>query len=529
MQEKQLHFDVPQDTRLTDLKARLTNHIDFVDEPPVVVRRTFYDSFDWRIYEDDSVLEVESAQNGESRLRWRTLGSGESYASLRIVEPPRFAWDLPHGLFRQDLGRLLRMRALLPRATVHSRRHTLKLLNKNGKTVLRAFVEENSLLDRNNKKNDLVGIQIRVLPVKGYRKPLEQVLRALEEDLGLSRAEQDVMLMALSALGIQPASYSSRLDLPLDPMMRTDQAVMGILRHILRAMERNAAGTEADIDTECLHDLRVAVRRTRSALREAKGVFAKATIDRFRTQFAWLGRLTGPTRDLDVYLLSFDDYRASLPASLRGDVMPLLDFLCAHRAVERKNLIKGLESSRYQKLMKGWRAFLEAPVPERAALRDATRPVAEVASDRIRNAYARVLSQGLAIGAEAPAEPLHELRKKCKALRYLMEFFRSLYPAEHMVQLIDALKELQDNLGDIQDLQVQANTLKEFSRQMQKEGKVSADTLMAMGILVQQLEDRQRRARAEFQNHFGHFSAQANQQLFGRLFAPAPVEALATR
>jgi CHAD domain-containing protein len=142
--------------------------------------------------------------------------------------------------------------------------------------------------------------------------------------------------------------------------------------------------------------------------------------------------------------------------------------------------------------------------------------------------YKRVLKEGRAIQPETPAEALHELRKTCKKLRYLMEFFMSLYPTSEIKALIKVLKNLQDNLGEFQDYEVQVSTLKQFSQQMMAEGNAPAETLMAMGILVEDLNKRQHQARDEFAARFEKFSLPDNQKHFRALFAYKSPETLAS-
>ena len=99
-----------------------------------------------------------------------------------------------------------------------------------------------------------------------------------------------------------------------------------------------------------------------------------------------------------------------------------------------------------------------------------------------------------------------------------MEFFQSLFPAEKIKALIRTLKTLQDNLGDFQDYEVQVTTLKKFSHQMVAEGKVSPDTLLAMGMLIDGLERRQHQARHEFAARFNNFAMKENRSHFRKLF-----------
>ena len=88
------------------------------------------------------------------------------------------------------------------------------------------------------------------------------------------------------------------------------EAVREVLQALLATIRLNESGVREDIDTEFLHDFRVAVRRTRSALSQVKGVFGGNRFEQFRDEFKWLGGLSGRLRDLDVYILSLPEYRA---------------------------------------------------------------------------------------------------------------------------------------------------------------------------------------------------------------------------
>lgn len=521
MSERHLQLVMPDELSIEVLVSRLHQSMRFSESGPVTLKRTYYDSFDWRLYAHGGVLEAESG-NGAIDLLWRALDSGELYNRQPVDTLPRFAWDLPCGPLRKALEPVLEMRVLLPVAWVRSTVRTLHVLNKDEKTVARVLVEENVPLAPGGMATGRHLPRVRVLPVKGYPKYLQQLLQLLESDLGLPPANEDLMLVALGALGRQPADYSSKINVPLDPAMRAHTATKTILRHLLQTLKANEAGVRADLDSECLHDFRVAVRRTRSALAQIRDVFPAEALERFRPAFAWLGDITGPTRDFDVYLLNFDQYKRSLPAAFRDHLDPLRGFLHAHQKKAHLALVAQLDSPRYREVIADWRAFLQDPADAPAGLRNAGRPALVVAGEQIWRVYGHALKQGRAIGAQTPAEALHELRKTCKKLRYLMEFFRSLYPAAEIHRLVKALKTLQDNLGEIQDLQVQMRSLRQISRQMADE--VAVDTLMAMGMLVDVLATRQRRARAAFRKRFAKFAAAENRDLFKALFAQSPAQ-----
>jgi CHAD domain-containing protein len=527
MSEQYSQFAVPQQMNLNKIKTKLRESITFKEDQPKKIKRIFYDSFDWRLYSKGQTLE-EDPITGESAFYLRSLKSSELLISQRLKEAPRFVWELPPTSLQKHLEPILKMRALLPQANVSSRIHLFNILDKRHKTVARVLLEDNSVFNPSTKKSRHLGKLIKVIPVRGYDKAAERILQILESDLGLTPVEDSLLLTALDALGRKPGDYTSKLDLHLDPEMRSDEATKIVLRRLLDTMKTNEEGTRKDIDSEFLHDYRVSVRRTRSALTQIKGVLPESILNRFKPEFAWLGQLTGPTRDMDVYLLSFDGYHDSLPDSIQKDLDPLRSFLQAHQKIEQRRLAKALNSPRYKKLIRSWRTFLGAPLPKRSTLPNANRPIAEVARERTWRVYRRALKEGKAIHPETPAEALHDLRKTCKKLRYLMEFFQSIYPPEEIKALIKVLKILQDNLGDFQDYEVQVATLKTFSQQMMDEGKTPAQTLMAMGILVESISKRQYQAREEFAERFHRFSLPENQDHYRALFAEQAPEALAS-
>jgi CHAD domain-containing protein len=143
--------------------------------------------------------------------------------------------------------------------------------------------------------------------------------------------------------------------------------------------------------------------------------------------------------------------------------------------------------------------------------------VADVAGERIAKVYGRMVKMGRAIGPDTPHEALHDLRKKGKELRYLLEFFASLYPSEIVKPMVATLKGLQDVLGRFQDREVQADALRALGDEIAAlEGGAAA--LMAMGVLVARLADEQAQARAQFDERFERFAAKAQRKLVEQTF-----------
>ena len=84
---------------------------------------------------------------------------------------------------------------------------------------------------------------------------------------GVAHASQSVFIAALTALGRHPADYTSGVEAEITATMPAPVAVAKLLLRLLDTMQLNAPGVIRDIDTEFLHDFRVAVRRTRAALK----------------------------------------------------------------------------------------------------------------------------------------------------------------------------------------------------------------------------------------------------------------------
>jgi CHAD domain-containing protein len=479
----------------------------------------YFDTFDWRLYQHGLRLAT-CSRNGVRALK---LESPELSieATMAGRAAPTFAWRLPAGPLQELVSPILEVRRLLPLVALTTRSHGVRILDDEEKTVARVhMVHASATASKSRGTARSLAPRLRVTPVRGYPEAAERVTSYLEGELGLTRTTVKAFDEILEAVERRPAGYSSTLDLPIDGSMTAGEAVHVICRYLLDTLVANQDGVRRDLDIEFLHDFRVAARRTRSALAQLKNVFAAEAHRHFRREFKWLGSVTGPVRDLDVYLVKMDEYRASLPATMAGDLAPLAKYLRRHREAERHRLKTALGSRRYRRLLDDWRNYLDAPLPEQGLAADAHRPVTKIASQRIWRAYRRVDERGRLIDAGTPSKALHSLRIDCKKLRYLLEFFHGLYDARTIRPLIKALKQLQDNLGDFNDLEVQQATLQRFAREMHEEGLASVDCLLAMGRLRGEHEQRQKFERRRFSRCFAEFDSDRNRKRYSRLFEP---------
>ena len=493
---------------------RLAAHVAVVTQRAHRTDRTFWDTFDGRLHAAGLAL----ADTGNRIALIDAATGAERAAGDHVRSLRRLALvDLPEGGLRELLAPVVEMRVMTPIVRVRSRRLPVNILDELGKIVVRLQAEEPTAVAGQDVKVALRS-RLNVSGVLGYAAEYNRVLELLAAELDLRPVSQPVHDEAVEAIGGVPGGTSSKLRVALSPEARADVAAVTVLRRLLEIIEVNLPGALADVDSEYLHDMRVAVRRSRALQRELRGVFPPEPLRVFRDGFRELQVLTGPTRDLDVQLLEFADLAATLPSETAPDVAPLRELLELRLAAERAKMAKGLRSERTRALLDNWGDFLDALVASPEDDRpDAARPVAEVAGERIDKVYRQMVKMGSAIGPDTPHEALHDLRKKGKELRYLLEFFAPLYPSEIVKPMVATLKGLQDVLGRFQDREVQADALRALGDEIAAlDGGAAA--LMAMGVLVQHLAAEQEQARAQFDERFERFAAKAQRKLVKQTF-----------
>jgi CHAD domain-containing protein len=498
-----------------ELQAALEPRYSLVkDGRPHTLRRTWLDTFDWRLYRAGFTLELVTSRGHHGQLVL-TCAGGE-----RITEPangvrwPALATELPYGPVRSRLAEVTRERALLPAARVVSHVASLRVCNTDDKTV--AWLTFDSSAATTPAPAQLPG-RLSVAPVRGYQAQADRIARLLTAVNGVEPVDLPLLDAALAAGGRRPGDYTGKVDVPLTAGMPARLAMAAVLLRLLGTLEANVAGTVRDTDTEFLHDLRVAVRRTRSALKLAPAVLPDGLAARFAPEFRWLGAATTPTRDLDVYLLLYPKMAASLSSAKPAELAPFHDYLMQRRGEEQRRLVRALRSRRFRVLTESWRDELTGLTAARRGP-----DAADLASRVLSKAAKRVLRLGREITDDSPSERLHDLRKRCKELRYGLEFFVSLCDPASYRQVLRDLKDLQDCLGTFQDCQVQQHEIRAIAAEMMAKHDATAETLLAMGDLAAQIGRTERRARREFAGRFAEFASQPSQRRFGALMPGQP-------
>ena len=261
------------------------------------------------------MLRFEQARRGGRLLLSKADGTPQAEQPVTgWPRRPRLAEDLPEGPVRDRIMVLTSPRALLPIVRAVSTVSVTRLLNADGKTVARLVADRvtvtapSALAPSASASGTTAELppRLAVAEVRGYPGQARRAASLLAAVPGVAHASQSEFTAALTALGRHPADYTSGVEAEITATMPGPVAVARLLLRLLDTMELNVDGVLRDIDTEFLHDFRVAVRRTRSAIKLLGEVLPARLVKHYKTEFKWLGDVTTPTRDLDVHLLGFD-------------------------------------------------------------------------------------------------------------------------------------------------------------------------------------------------------------------------------
>jgi CHAD domain-containing protein len=478
-------------------------------------RRTWFDTFDWRLHKAGLLLEYVP---GELRLTSGNDAGGASVVAQHVTgwrpARPHPVTGLPDGPVTARIEDIVFPRALLAKAAVTTTATVTRLLNDDGKTVARLVIERPAIAT-----GDRPGLppRLTITEIRGYPGQARRAARMVAQVPGIRPASATPLADVLDALGRRPGDYSNKVDAKVTATMPAAKAVAVILLRLLDTIEANVGGVIRDTDTEFLHDLRVSVRRTRTALKLlgdallAGDALRADDLDRYAKEFKWLGGMTTPTRDLDVHLLGLDEMAAGVAAAKPDDLEPFRAYLEQRRVREYRALVRILRSQRFTLLTREWRAALTRVRDARntrlgaggACRRESTE---ELAADRTSRALGKVVRRGAAITKASPHESLHDLRKRCKELRYVLEFFAALHERHRYAKVVGDLKRLQDCLGEFQDSEVQIAEIRALAEAMLAADAAPAVTLLAMGEVTAGLAARQAAARADFERRFAAFA-----------------------
>lgn len=453
-------------------------------------RRTaiWLDTADWRLARAGAALRQET--RGNRRELVLSLGGEDVRGPVGRARWPGPVGALPSSPVRKRLRTLIGPRAVLPLAEVEIRDFPLSLLDELDKTRVRGGFAQYRLL---SPRRLPLSPRLQLDPLRGYGEDAGRAAAAVSAALPVRSDPPSDALEALLAAGHRVGHFAGQGPVQLDPQSSGGTGLALVLRDYLDVVVANREAAASGLDSESLHDLRVAVRASRAILKNTGDLLPNDLAGRFGPELRWLAGLTTRARDLDVALLAVTG-QGELPIDGLDDRGPLRELLARRRAATFRTMGTQLSGERADTLLSEWRAALEHVVetdPPGAT-------VVEVAAVRVRATHQSLVRAFSRTAAEqalsvTPSSRLHELRKQSKALRYLVQCTESLADPEAYALVMGALKRLQDELGTIQDTNQISADIRELAPRLAA-GSDPAPLLSA-GALLDRLRTQQLQAR----------------------------------
>ncbi len=248
-----------------------------------------------------------------------------------------------------------------------------------------------------------------------------------------------------------------------------DWAYSAIAKHTLKFIQHED-GVLQDLDPEELHQMRVGMRKLRSAI-TGFNLCLDLTPTIQEKKIAKIARTLGKLRDLDVLLTTIkQEYLPDLPENEQKQLKRVLKNLKNTRKKTFKLVEKTLKSEEYKNLKQGLQQWLENPqyisdlgkIDIKLILPDLLLP--EVSNLLLNSGWLvgvnltegkYIINQNLSLNEiefilQNQGKLLHNLRKKAKNCRYQMELFTEFYGEDYKNNLKD-IKNIQTILGNLQD------------------------------------------------------------------------------
>ena len=274
------------------------------------------------------------------------------------------------------------------------------------------------------------------------------------------------------------------------------------LRREFTALEARKPVESVAPSTDDVHQMRIAMRRLRVALRLFRRMLPRSAKD-FRKDLRAFARALGEVRDLDVHADDFRSYAQTIPPENLVELGGYELHLRRERAEARNRMSTRFGDESYGALLSSFGAFLDDAPSAGARRRWRSFRVSDGVDKYLKKSLKRMLRLGRKVGAEAHAKDLHRLRIRAKRFRYELEFFASAYKSLRKAAL--EAKALQDLLGAHQDACTAADRLANYARSLRKHGGGPMPT--ALVRLAETEQQRARDARQSFAAEWRRFES----------------------
>jgi triphosphatase len=416
----------------------------------------YLDTFDWALMKKKLSLRYRVA-DGEAMYTLKSMGAIEEGIARRMETeivldaPVESPGEIPLRQIRDLIEGIIHPRKLLEHIQVRTDRRRYRVATPEGAKIELAFDASTfSLrgLHKPGRARTMYELEAELL--SGPEAALSALSSLLVGTFHYSPSLTSKLESAVERLNVvipskkPPERYTVRLD------DRLDLAVRKILAHQFIRFREQLPGVRREIDTEFVHQARVATRRMRSALRLFRDAVPQGAGTCLAGELQWIGGMFGAVRDLDVFLLNLARFKTQIALFPTKKKAVFESWVERHRQTPFAGLGEALDSIRYEQFERRLCRFLEAAIPVHPRAPLAVKQVRQVAPVIIKEKFAAVMDQGQKILQNPIPKEFHRLRIQMKRLRYACEFMAPAYDGA-LDPFIERTVEIQDCLGEIQD------------------------------------------------------------------------------
>jgi triphosphatase len=416
----------------------------------------YLDTFDWKLFRHGLTLRFRHL-NGKNFYTLKNLGkiadgrAERGEIEIEIKQNIREPADIASEEILREIADIIYPRRLMGQLAIRTEREPFDVISADGaeaEMVFDSAAFQARGFNKPHRVNRLFEMEIELK--KGTPASLESMVTNMAKRFDLLPSPKSKLETAIERLGINFPAKSPPPALVVKGDDRFDIAAQKILSFQLYRLHENIPGVAADIDTEFVHQARVATRRMRSMIRLFKGAIPERSAAYFAEELLWLASLFGAVRDLDVFMLNLPKFLAGIELAPQKISGILLRQIQEERHLLLADLKAGLASTR-------WRIFslrLSTFVKRKPAVNPlaplALTDVDKIAPSIISERFEGVIKRGNTLLIKPKLKNYHKLRIEFKKLRYASEFFNSAF-GNGLIPFISEVAKIQDCLGELQD------------------------------------------------------------------------------
>jgi CHAD domain-containing protein len=290
--------------------------------------------------------------------------------------------------------------------------------------------------------------------------------------------------------------------------MPPEQATVGdlaidVLQQQTAQLMEHSPGARGGRDPRAVHQMRVATRRLRAALRLFADILPAAQAEHLDAELKWVAGQLGHVRDLDVQLRRLRETATEL--QLESALAPYVTWLEDQRREAQQTLEAALNSARFMDLVEALRSVSTWTLPEAA-----TAPLRQQAALRLERVFKTFRKRATRLRRKSPLQAFHKVRIRAKRLRYAAEFFQPIF-GQPASRFIKRLTKLQDILGELQDSVVSDERIRDAVTRNGASWPIG--TTLALGQILEHEANHRERLKRRFQKRYEDVAGKAWRRL----------------